>query len=35
VTEVIDTLRLLGPVSLSEATTTTETVRFALPVQVR
>jgi 4-hydroxy-3-methylbut-2-enyl diphosphate reductase len=35
VDEVIDTLSLLGPVSLSEASTTKETVRFSLPVQVR
>jgi len=32
---VIDTLRSLGPVRLSEEATTEETVRFALPNQVR
>jgi 4-hydroxy-3-methylbut-2-enyl diphosphate reductase len=33
--ELLETLRLLGPLTLSEATTTEETVRFALPTQVR
>jgi 4-hydroxy-3-methylbut-2-enyl diphosphate reductase len=33
--DVLETLRLLGPVSLSETTTTQETVHFALPTQVR
>jgi len=35
VEEVLDTLRLLGPVSLSEERTAEETVRFSLPTQVR
>jgi len=35
VREVLDTLGLLGPVRLSEERTTEETVRFALPTQVR
>jgi 4-hydroxy-3-methylbut-2-enyl diphosphate reductase len=33
--DVVDTLKLLGPVQLSEHRTTQETVRFALPIQVR
>jgi 4-hydroxy-3-methylbut-2-enyl diphosphate reductase len=33
--DVVNTLRLLGPVQLREHTTTEETVRFALPIQVR
>ena len=35
VQEVLDTLRLLGPVRLSEERTAEETVRFSLPTQVR
>ncbi|MGD0592879.1 MAG: 4-hydroxy-3-methylbut-2-enyl diphosphate reductase [Acidimicrobiales bacterium] len=35
VQELLETLRLLGPVSLSEETTAEETVRFGLPAQVR
>ncbi|MGD0942741.1 MAG: 4-hydroxy-3-methylbut-2-enyl diphosphate reductase [Acidimicrobiales bacterium] len=35
VQEVLDTLRSLGPVRLSEERTRQETVRFALPTQVR
>jgi len=35
VQEVIDSLRSLGPVRLNEETTREETVRFALPTQVR
>jgi 4-hydroxy-3-methylbut-2-enyl diphosphate reductase len=35
VQEVLDTLRSLGPVRLSEERGTEETVRFALPTQVR
>jgi 4-hydroxy-3-methylbut-2-en-1-yl diphosphate reductase len=35
VQEVLDTLRSLGPVRLSEERSTEETVRFALPTQVR
>lgn len=35
VQEVLDTLRLLGPVCLSEERTAEETVRFSLPTQVR
>ncbi len=35
VQEVLDVLQLLGPVSVREATTTQESVRFALPTQVR
>lgn len=35
VNDVVDTLMLLGPVQLSEHRTTEETVRFALPIQVR
>jgi 4-hydroxy-3-methylbut-2-enyl diphosphate reductase len=35
VQEVLDTLRSLGPVRLSEERTTEETVRFSLPTQVR
>ncbi len=35
VQEVIDTVRSLGPVRLSEERTAEETVRFALPTQVR
>jgi 4-hydroxy-3-methylbut-2-enyl diphosphate reductase len=35
VKEVIDTLRSLGPVRLSEERGMEETVRFALPTQVR
>jgi 4-hydroxy-3-methylbut-2-enyl diphosphate reductase len=33
--DVLEALRRLGPVSVTEETTTEETVRFALPVQVR
>ena len=35
VQEVLDTLRSLGPLRLSEEKTTEETVRFSLPTQVR
>ncbi|MGH9172127.1 MAG: 4-hydroxy-3-methylbut-2-enyl diphosphate reductase [Acidimicrobiales bacterium] len=35
VQEIVDTIALLGPVSLREERTTEETVRFALPIQVR
>ena len=35
VQDVVDTLRLLGPVHMKEYRTTEETVRFALPIQVR
>ena len=35
VQEVLDTLRSLGPLRLSEERTAEETVRFALPTQVR
>ena len=35
VEELLETLRLLGPVFLSEQATAEETVRFALPTQVR
>jgi len=35
VQDVVDTLMLLGPVRLSEHRTTEESVRFALPIQVR
>jgi 4-hydroxy-3-methylbut-2-enyl diphosphate reductase len=33
--DVVDTLEMLGPVQLRELRTTEETVRFALPIQVR
>ena len=35
VQEVLDSLRSLGPIRLSEEATTEETVRFAIPTQVR
>jgi 4-hydroxy-3-methylbut-2-enyl diphosphate reductase len=35
VTELVDTLRLLGPITLNEHRTTNETVQFSLPRQVR
>jgi 4-hydroxy-3-methylbut-2-en-1-yl diphosphate reductase len=35
ITEVIDTLRTLGPTTITEHRTTEETVQFSLPRQVR